>query len=247
MIRSRLLLCALLAVAAAASAGPPYALQRISDAAVVTRTYTGAPYLIPGYRWLEVRPAPRPQIDERLLARLPCSTVPPAERIDSADPAVIDCLDTAGADELVRLLAPAPTDGAAVAGTLHTDAVQVGWQDTGAEPVQALAVLAQTAIAQAAACTARAASPTACAGMDGLLARRDRAYPISLADETRITRCAAASAACDSPCEANRVRLAGLVRAAYAARQAPAAERPPLPPYDNGWPEVDPLPSAAAP
>lgn len=243
MILSRFALLAAVVIAPCALAGgPPFAVQRVSDGSIITRTYPGQPYTIPGYRWLEIVPLPRPPIDDRISALLPCHTVPADERVDLADPTAVDCADSQGADELVRLASPTPTDPAAIAGTLYTGIVQVGWQDTGDEPVQTLALLPQIAEAQRLHCTEIAASPTVCSGMDGLLARRDQGYPLTTADTSRIARCAAASAVCDTPCETRRAQLEEAIRTAYAGRTLPLEQRPPIPDLDTGWPDPEPLP-----
>lgn len=224
-----LLAAALAAVAVPASAGPPYAVQRIADGYIVTRTYSGAPYAIPGHRWLDVARVTPPPTEDGVTAVLPCSIVPAAARVASSDPDAPDCVDSEGADEWVRLIDPPVTDPAVVAGTLHTGLGQVGWQDTGPEPTQALAVLAAVAEARRVACTTDAASPTVCGGMDGLLARRDRGYALTTGDELRISRCAAASAQCDTPTEARRATLEVELRAAYATLAQP-------PGIQVGWP-----------
>lgn len=237
MIASRpILTAALLCAASAASAAPPYAVQRIADGTIVTRTYAGAPYEIPGYRWLEVQPVPLPPVTDGVTARLPCSTVPVAERVESTEAGAIDCVDSAGADEWVQLITPAPTDPATAAGTLHTGIVQVGWQDTGDEPAQALHVLGAKAIAAARQCRAIAASPTICDDLGGPLAIVATQGAAAALAEPRVQRCSQAAAACDIPAEANRDRLEGMLRAAYAAHGS-------APDLDLGWPVGTPLPA----
>jgi hypothetical protein len=231
---ARLLAAAIAAaLIAPAAAGPPYAVQRIADGAIMTRVYPGAPYPIAGHRWLDVAPAPLAPVDGRLFARLPCSAVAAGARIDDPAADVVDCADSAGADELVVLADPLPTDPGAVAGTLYTGIYQADWQDTGDQPVQALAALRSLAEQQRRRCLVAAAAPESCDDVGSLLARERGGETLTLADAALVSTCAQASRDCGSPNEANRARIEALLRAAYASRLT--AEPIPPPDLDTGW------------
>ena len=234
MIRRLLISLPLVAACAAALAGPPYALQRVADSAVVTRTYSGTPYGIAGYRWLDIAGPTLPAVDSRIYARVPCSQVAADAWIDHAEPGVVDCADSEGADELVVLADPLPAAGTAdLAGILYTGLYQVDWQDTGDEPTQSIAALRSLAEQHRRACIVAAAYPQSCDDVGPLLARQAEGETLGSEDAALVATCAQASRACGSPNELNRARLEGMLRDAYSTRDG--AEPAAVPDLDTGW------------
>jgi hypothetical protein len=234
MTRRLLISLPLVAACAAAQAGPPWALQRAADGAVVTRTYAGTPYAIAGYRWLDIAGPTLPAVDSRIYARVPCSEIAADARIDHAEPGIVDCADSGGADELVVLADPLPPAGTAeIGGVLYTGLYQVDWQDTGEEPTQSIAALRSLAEQHRRACIVAAAYPQSCDDVGPLLARQAEGETLGAEDSALVATCAQASRACGSPNETNRARLEGMLREAYSTRGDP--EPAAAPDLDMGW------------
>lgn len=214
------LAAALLAVAAGAAADA-FAVREESGGRWINLAYVGTPYPIPGHTWWSVAPQPIPPVDHRIYALdlLPSLAVP-------AD--------------------PVPAPDVLVRGALQTQRTAVVWldTDTSGDPQDGIddlpeqteaAILSLERLARTA-CQRRIGHAWDCADMGSLAARAADGEVLADGEADMIEACIQESRTCGSPNAGNRVRLLGLVRAAYASRdtQSPA----PVPDLDTGWSDL---------